>query len=182
MVDHQSAAFSSQRFWGTIGGCVILLAVGLGAFGAHLLSEKVLPNVHRQEPAEEVSGLSVPASYKAYLDYKTAVHYQMIHGIGIILVGLLGRRGKARQFGYLAGGCFLAGIVLFCGSLYLMTVAGVQSLHWFVPLGGVFFLLGWGCFITAAFMPRTRDAWGRKGQIASQFAKADTGFKQDPVQ
>ena len=128
-----------------------------------------------------VSGLSVPASYKAYLDYKTAVQYQMIHGIGIILVGLLGRRGKARRFGYLAGGCFLAGIVLFCGSLYLMTAAGVQSLHWFVPLGGILFVLGWGFFIIAAAMPRTRNIWGREGQMTSDAAKAGTGFAQGPV-
>lgn len=134
----------------------MLLAVGLGAFGAHVLSQDILPRVHDAASAENVSGLAVPASYKAYLDYKTAVQYQMIHGIGIILVGLLGRRGKARLFGFAAGGSFLAGIVLFCGSLYLMTTAGVHWLHWLVPLGGVCFLMGWGFFITAAGMPRTR--------------------------
>lgn len=133
---------------------ILLLAVGLGAFGAHLLSREVLPEVHGETAPKTVAGFDIPASYKAYLDYRTAVQYQMVHGIGIILVGMLGRRGKSRLFGHAAAISFLLGVLLFCGSLYVMTTMGVQGLHRIVPLGGICFLVGWVMFIIAVALPR----------------------------
>ena len=156
MSDQQSAAFSSQRLWGTIGGIVLFLAVAIGAFGAHVVSERVLPAVHAEQSPQSVAGFAMPASYKAYLNYQTAVLYQMVHGVGLILVGLLGRRGKARRLAYAAGVSFLSGIFLFCGPLYAMATTGIGGIHLIVPLGGICFLVGWMLFVTAAAMPRTR--------------------------
>ena len=153
--DPQAVAFASQRLWGSVGGVVLLIAVGMGAFGAHVVSNDVLPSVHGEADAKSVATMEVPAAYKAYLDYKTAVLYQMVHGFGIILAGLLGRRGKAHMLLQGAAYCFLVGTILFCGVLYWITTTGESGLHLLVPIGGGFFLLGWGFFIAAAAMPRT---------------------------
>lgn len=158
MAYHQQVAFSSQRLWASTGSTVVFIAVAIGAFGAHIVSENILPSVYAGISPSDVSGFSVPASYKAYLNYQTAVFYQIIHGAGIIMVGLLGRRGKARLFSYAAGISFLLGVVLFCGPLYLMSVTGAKGLHMIVPLGGLCFLAGWVFFLTAAVMPRTQES------------------------
>ena len=155
-MDQQSVAFSAQRVWGSVGGVVLGVAVALGAFGAHVVSQDILPTVHEETPVKRVAGFDMPGSYKAYLDYKTAVLYQMIHGIGIIIVGSLGRRGTSRLFGHAAAGSFLVGVFLFSGSLYLMATTGVRWLHMVVPLGGICFLAGWIFFVTAVAMPRGR--------------------------
>lgn len=153
--DPQAVAFASQRLWGTVGGIVLLIAVGMGAFGAHVVSNEVLPEVHAGANPKSVATLELPAAYKAYLDYNTAVLYQMVHGFGIILTGLLGRRGKAHFVLQGAAYCFLLGTILFCGMLYWITTTGESRFHMLVPVGGGFFLLGWCFFIAAAAMPRT---------------------------
>ncbi|MFD1178434.1 DUF423 domain-containing protein [Paenibacillus puldeungensis] len=112
-----------QRKYAGIGAIVMLLAVSLGAFGAHIL--------------EPVIGES------AIRTYETGVHYQMIHGIAIILVALsAGLWGESRQLQW-ANRLFLIGIVLFSGSLY-----GLAALDWtwlgpVTPLGGISFIAGW---------------------------------------
>ena len=130
------------------------LAVILGAFGAHML-DPILLEVHRSADPRVVAGLEMPASYKYLQDFKTAATYQMTHALAIILVGLLGRRGKARYFAHTAGGCFVAGIVLFSGSLYMLSTTGVSWLGAVAPIGGLLFIIGWISFAAAAAMPRT---------------------------
>ncbi len=105
------------------------LGVALGAFGAHALKTKLTPTM-----------LSV---------YETGVHYQFVHALGLILVGLsasyLGDAAGARWAGWL----MLAGIVLFSGSLYLLALTGMRWLGAITPLGGVCFIAAWTLFAIA---------------------------------
>lgn len=108
------------------------LAVALGAFGAHALKEKL--------------------SEKYLAIWETAVQYQMFHALALIAVGilmsskLLGPVSTLNTAGYL----ILAGIILFSGSLYVLSLTGVGVLGAITPIGGVAFLVGWIMIIVAA--------------------------------
>lgn len=99
------------------------LAVALGAFGAHGLRARL-------EPALMNS-------------FQTGVQYHMYHALALLAVGLLALQyptsGSLRASGLL----FLAGIVLFSGSLYILSISGLRWLGAITPLGGVAFLAGW---------------------------------------
>lgn len=99
-----------------------LTAVILGAFGAHAL-RKVLTPEH----------LAV---------FDTGTRYQMYHALALLLVALLADRAPSRPLAA-AGWLFTAGIVLFSGSLYLLTTAGWGWLGPVTPLGGLCFMAGW---------------------------------------
>lgn len=108
------------------------LAVGIGAFGAHALEAHFAANPER-EPT-----------------YATAVQYQMFHVVGLLAVAYLeGQRGSALKRA--AGWCFVAGTVLFCGSLYVLAVFQVSAMGAVAPLGGVSFLVGWALLGVSAF-------------------------------
>ena len=96
------------------------LAVGLGAFGAH----------------------SMKAHYDAAAlqTFETGVRYQMYHGLGLVLCGLLAERGWRLRGAAL---CLLGGTALFSGSLYGLVLAGWKWLGPVTPIGGVLFLIGW---------------------------------------
>lgn len=100
------------------------LAVGLGAFGTHALEAHFAANPSR-EPT-----------------YETAVQYQMFHVVGLILVAWLAAHRSSWQV-EAAGWLFAAGIVLFCGSLYVLAVFQISAMGAVAPLGGVAFLGGW---------------------------------------
>jgi uncharacterized membrane protein YgdD (TMEM256/DUF423 family) len=87
--------------------------------------------------------------------FETGAHYHLVHSIAIVLVGLLGRRGKARIIGFVAAGCFIGGILLFSGGLYALAVTNFKPLAHVVPFGGTLFIAGWILFAFAAGMPRT---------------------------
>jgi len=104
-------------------------AVAFGAFGAHALRNRLSPDM-----------LAV---------FETAVRYQMYHALALFGTGLL----AARMGGWLimaAGWFFAAGIVLFSGSLYALAVTGVTTVGAITPIGGLAFLIGWGCLVVAA--------------------------------
>lgn len=105
--------------WGTLSG---MLAVMLGAFGAHAL-KSVLP-----EPMLAV--------------YHTAVNYQFYHALALVLCGVL---ALVRPEGHWGGpvGAFAFGSLLFCGSLYLLVLTGVKQWGMVTPLGGISFIVGW---------------------------------------
>jgi uncharacterized membrane protein YgdD (TMEM256/DUF423 family) len=112
-----------------LGAIAAFLGVGLGAFGAHGLRGRLSPEM-----------LAV---------FETAVRYQMYHAFALLLTSLL----MARMGGWLmtaAGWSFLAGIVLFSGSLYALALGGVPVLGAITPLGGLAFLAGWACLALAA--------------------------------
>jgi uncharacterized membrane protein YgdD (TMEM256/DUF423 family) len=156
VTDSTSAVFFSQRLWGTVGAAVAGLAVIAGAFGAHGVDD-VLREVHAAADPRLIAGLEVPASYKYLQDFRTAANYQLMHGLAIVLVGLLGRRGRARIFAHSAAGCFLGGVVLFCGSLYLLALTGVTSLGAVAPLGGLLLIAGWVLLAIASALPRSNE-------------------------
>jgi uncharacterized membrane protein YgdD (TMEM256/DUF423 family) len=98
------------------------LAVAAGAFAAHGLKDVL-----------SVEYLGV---------FRTAADYQMMHGIGLILIGLLSKQDKNRC--NIAAALFmLSGIVLFSGSLYTLAITGIKWLGIITPFGGVCFLIAW---------------------------------------
>lgn len=113
--------------WGAV---AMLLAVALGAFGAHGLKDKI-----------DASMLSA---------YETGVHYHIAHALGLMLIGLAADKlGESKHVSRAAG--FIAlGIVLFSGSLYLMAVTGIGMLGIITPFGGVSFIVGWAFLAIAA--------------------------------
>jgi uncharacterized membrane protein YgdD (TMEM256/DUF423 family) len=106
-----------------------LIAVAFGAFGAHGLRGRLTPDM-----------LAV---------FETGVRYQMYHALALLLTAVLVPRlpGKAIMA---AGWLFIAGIVLFSGSLYVLAVTGVTALGAVTPFGGVAFLAGWAALAIAA--------------------------------
>jgi uncharacterized membrane protein YgdD (TMEM256/DUF423 family) len=112
-----------------LGAVAAFLAVALGAFGAHGLRGRLSPEM-----------MAV---------FQTGVQYHMSHALALILVaGIMGRMS-----GWLiqtAGWCFVAGIIFFSGSLYLLAVTGVTILGAITPIGGLLFLAGWACLAFAA--------------------------------
>lgn len=108
--------------WLAVGAVAGALGVALGAFGAHGLKGRVAPEM-----------LAV---------FETGVRYHMYHALALVAVGLVaGRAGGAWPAA--AGWLFLAGIVVFSGSLYAMTFTGARWLGAITPLGGVAFIAGW---------------------------------------
>ena len=106
------------------------LAVAFGAFGAHGLQDRI--DAH----AIEV--------------FETGARYHMYHALAIGLAALAVRSGAASMPASVAAGFFLAGIVLFSGSLYLLALTGVRSLGFVTPFGGLAFLVGWIALAWAA--------------------------------
>ena len=98
------------------------ISVAAGAFGAHGLKAVLAPDM-----------LAV---------FETASRYQMYHGLALLVVGMMGTRVSARPLA-LAGWCFVAGSVLFSGSLYVLALSGIRWLGAITPLGGAAFLAGW---------------------------------------
>ena len=104
--------------WITIGAILCGFAVASGAFAAHWL-DKIFAEKYAGK-TRVVAGETVPLAAKFLYDFKTAAEYQMYHGLALIAVGVLVERRKSR-LANLAGWSFCAGIVLFSGSLYLLT-------------------------------------------------------------
>jgi len=108
--------------WWVIGAAMAGLAVALGAFGAHGLKDRV-----------EADLLQI---------YETGARYHMYHAFGLILVAVASKWAPGGATNA-AGWCFLAGIILFSGSLYTMTLTGHRWLGAVTPLGGLAFISGW---------------------------------------
>jgi uncharacterized membrane protein YgdD (TMEM256/DUF423 family) len=87
--------------------------------------------------------------------FETAVRYHFYHAIALVLVGLLALQagaagGRAPAGSGAAAWAFVAGIAIFSGSLYLLTLTGMRWLGAITPIGGVAFILGWVLFARAA--------------------------------
>jgi len=115
-----------------IGSLAGFLGVAAGAFGAHGLRSRLSP---------EMLGV-----------FETAVRYQMYHVFALLITAaVMARAGEARLLA-IAGWSFITGMVLFSGSLYALALTGISGLGAITPLGGLAFLVGWGClaFFAAA--------------------------------
>lgn len=119
------------KHWITIGGIVAAVGVALGAFGAHGLPGWL-----------EGQQLAAADVAKRLEWFDVAVRYHYLHAVALVLVGLIERSENARRT-WLAGGLFVAGLVLFSGLLYVMTLTGLRWLGAIVPLGGLSFIAGW---------------------------------------
>ncbi len=104
-----------------------LLAVGLGAFGAHGLKGKI-PN-------------------HLFDVYQTAVQYHFYHVFALLFIAVLGFVHLNGRFAIISGWLFIVGTVLFSGSLYFLALGGPKILGPITPLGGLCFLSGWLCLI-----------------------------------
>lgn len=108
--------------------------VALGAFGAHAIKEKV---------NEYTLGI-----------FETAVKYQFYHVFALLAVGILFQQFSSSWMLW-SGRLFIAGIILFCGSLYALTyflANNNESMKWLgaiTPLGGLCFIVGWVCMAIA---------------------------------
>lgn len=117
-----------------LGALLGLLGVAAGAFGAHALRARL-------DPAQ----LQV---------FETAVRYQLVHALALLFAGA--HANDAPRAGVkLAGGCFLAGVVLFSGSLYALVLTGVRAWGIVTPIGGLCFMVGW-LLLAVAFWPTRR--------------------------
>lgn len=113
-----------SRLFIALGAANGFLAVALGAFAAHALKGSLAPRL-----------LTV---------FETGVDYLALHALALIGLGLvIGQHGENRPLRW-AGWAFLAGIVLFSGSLFLLALTGVRWLGAITPFGGSAFLVGWG--------------------------------------
>ena len=111
-----------------IAGILGMLAVILGAFGAHGLKELLAPDQLNS--------------------YRTGVSYQFYHTFVLLFLGVILNRNESKWF-QRASFLFIVGILLFSGSIYLLScreLIGLSSYKWLgpiTPIGGVFFILGW---------------------------------------
>ena len=110
--------------WFAIGAWLGALGVGLGAFGAH--------------------GLKARESAEMVAVWETGARYHLIHALALLATGWACERwpGLATSA---AGWLFLAGIVVFSGSLYALAITGVRGLGAITPIGGLCFIAGWAC-------------------------------------
>ncbi|MBW4579424.1 MAG: DUF423 domain-containing protein [Tildeniella nuda ZEHNDER 1965/U140] len=108
------------------------LSVAAGAFASHALKERLT------ERALEI--------------FETAARYQIYHALALFLVAVLLSRTESDSSTLSAAGyAFIAGIAIFSGSLYALSLTGIQWLGAITPLGGVAFLVGWSCVAIAAW-------------------------------
>jgi uncharacterized membrane protein YgdD (TMEM256/DUF423 family) len=121
--------------WLSTGAILGAAAVGLGAFGAHGLKSRVTADL-----------LAV---------FETAARYHLIHALAIVAVAWAAERYPG-VCATAAGWLFLAGIVLFSGSLYALVLTGVRGLGAITPLGGLAFIAGWILLALAPFTARPR--------------------------
>lgn len=141
------------------------IAVLLGAFGAHGLAggdarPGFLERKYADAPPKKVAGMELPASYKYLQDFGTGVRYHMWHSLALFGVGLLMMRQGSSKLLSAAAWCFVGGITLFSGALYVLVICGSDWLgvKWglVAPLGGTLQLLGW--MLLAIFCFRYKPA------------------------
>ncbi|HYW04707.1 MAG TPA: DUF423 domain-containing protein [Gammaproteobacteria bacterium] len=122
---------SSARFFLVLGSVNAAIAIVLGAFGAHALHGRLSARM-----------LDV---------WHVAERYQLVHALGLLALGLLALVLPHLAGLRWAGGLMLAGILLFCGSLYLLALTGYGPLGMITPFGGMCFILAWGVLAWAVW-------------------------------
>ncbi len=111
-----------------------LVGVAAGAFGAH--------------------GLEGRASAEDLAAFETGARYQMYHALALFAVAWLADRQPDATSVMVAGWAFVAGTVLFSGSLYVLGLTGSRALVLLTPVGGLAFLVGWASLLVAALRSR----------------------------
>jgi len=98
-------------------------AVAFGAFGAHIVQDMLTPD--------------------RFEVYKTAVEYHFYHALGLLLLGVVSRMMPENRWLAWSGYSLVSGIVIFSGSLYVLTLTDTGWLGAITPIGGMAFILGW---------------------------------------
>lgn len=106
----------------TTGAIFMALAIILGAFGAHALKDSLSPEMMKV--------------------YQTGVEYQFNNGLGLLIIGLIGFHIHSKYIKW-SGMLISIGIILFSGSLYLLSITGIRWIGAITPIGGVSFIAGW---------------------------------------
>lgn len=119
-----------SRVWIVVGATLAFLGVAAGAFGAHALEGRVPRDLVRV--------------------FETGARYHLVHALALTFVGLASARWTDPLW-TVAGWLFVAGVVVFSGSLYALALTGVRWLGAVTPLGGVAFLAGWLAVVAAAW-------------------------------
>lgn len=115
--------------WLVLGSAAMLLAVMMGAFGAHGLKKTLAPDL-----------MAV---------YETAVHYHVYHALGLLIVGLLALHLPATAYLRWSGTLMAGGLLLFSGSLYALSLSGHRWLGAITPIGGTAFVAAWLLLVVA---------------------------------
>ena len=123
--------FPTAKLFLILGGINAALVVMLGAFGAH--------------------GLKARLSMDMLAVYQTGVHYHLFHALGLLVVGLVATQISDSAYLRWSGWLMLLGIVLFSGSLYVLSISGLRWLGAITPFGGVSFIAAWVLFVIALF-------------------------------
>lgn len=116
----------------------------LGAFGAHVL--------------RDVLGESERATYEL------AVRYQMYHALALLAVGVIERLWGVSRASRCSTWAFVVGVILFSGSLYLLSLSGLKWLGAITPFGGVALLIGWGGLLCVGWGCRGRSGAGDRAR------------------
>lgn len=111
-----------DRIFLAVGALMGALGVALGAFGAHGLKARVTPDL-----------LNI---------WATGAHYHLVHALALCVAAFAIQRYPG-GLSVAAAWCFLGGIVLFSGSLYMLAFTGIRALGAITPFGGVLFIAGW---------------------------------------
>ncbi|RIL71389.1 DUF423 domain-containing protein [Staphylococcus devriesei] len=112
-----------------LGALCTMMSVGTGAFGAHGLENKL--------------------SDKYMSVWEKAVNYQMYHGLGLLIIGVIG--GTTSINVNWTGWLVFLGVVFFSGSLYILALTQIRILGAVTPIGGVLFIAGWLMLIISTF-------------------------------
>jgi uncharacterized membrane protein YgdD (TMEM256/DUF423 family) len=115
----------------TIAAISGLLAVAIGAFGAHGLKDRVTTEL--------------------MVVYQTGVQYHFYHTFALFVVGLLLLQYPQLPLLSWSGGLFIVGIIIFSGSLYILALTGVKWLGAITPIGGLAFIAAWLCLALAIY-------------------------------
>jgi len=109
------------------GALLMLVGVILGAFGAHVLQERLTP--------------------QRLASFQTGVHYHVLHALGLLVLGVVAQLGGATTRLRWSARLMLVGIALFSGSIYLMTAGAPRTLGMVAPIGGVSFMVAWALLV-----------------------------------
>ncbi len=118
-----------------LGALLMLLGVMFGAFGAHVLQPWLTP--------------------ERYASFQTGAHYHLLHALGLIMLGLVARAGPVSLSLRWSARLMLAGIALFCGSIYLMSFGAPRQLGAVAPVGGLSFMVAWALLAWHGLSRRT---------------------------
>lgn len=124
---------NAVRLFALLGAASGAVGVAAGAFGAHALKTRLPPDL-----------LAV---------FETAARYQLLHALALLAVAAAAARWPGRLTGA-SGVCLALGTLVFCGSLYVLTLTGVRAWGAVTPVGGLLLIAGWLLLAAAAWRAR----------------------------